>query len=104
MIPDGMLLWHVSQTVYSLASLFLFFSELLVMICSQKSMMMSPIACSHMKVMPFLQYLYDNIKTSPFKVPDDAENSSIAFFNPERDGWLTKEGLRYDVMLHECSY
>ena len=40
------------------------------------------------------QYLYDNIKASPFKIPDDDDtNASIAFFNPERDGWLTKEGL-----------
>ena len=37
--------------------------------------------------------MYDGIKASPFKIPDDDDNASITFFNPERDGWLTKEGM-----------
>lgn len=58
-----------------------------------------------------LAQLYDSIKASPFKIPDDAENSSIAFFNPERDGWLTKEGgahkswkKRWFTLIHNCLY
>lgn len=35
--------------------------------------------------------LYESIKKEAFKVPD-SEKLAETFFNPEREGWLTKEG------------
>ena len=58
-----------------------------------------------------LTYLYHNMKAAAFKIPDDEENASIAFFNPERDGWLTKEGgshkswkKRWFTLCNNCLY
>uniref|UniRef100_H2YA49 SEC7 domain-containing protein n=1 Tax=Ciona savignyi TaxID=51511 RepID=H2YA49_CIOSA len=37
--------------------------------------------------------IYDSIKKDPFKIPeDDGNNLSTAFFNPDKEGWLLKQG------------
>ena len=39
--------------------------------------------------------LYDSIKTEPFKIPEDDGNDLMhTFFNPDREGWLWKQGGR----------
>ena len=46
-------------------------------------------------ISPF-QSLYDSIKTEPFKIPEDDGNDLMhTFFNPDREGWLWKQGGRY---------
>lgn len=42
--------------------------------------------------LPLMQGLYDSIKSNPFKIPD-GDGSTSAFVNPERNGWLVKEGV-----------
>ena len=42
-----------------------------------------------------VQELYDNVKKEEFKVPDGEGGLAETFFNPEREGWLTKEGGKY---------
>jgi len=43
-----------------------------------------------------LQSLYDSIKTEPFKIPEDDGNDLMhTFFNPDKEGWLWKQGGRY---------
>ncbi|XP_063702865.1 uncharacterized protein LOC134832685 isoform X1 [Culicoides brevitarsis] len=40
--------------------------------------------------------LYDSIKTEPFKIPQDDGNDLMhTFFNPDKEGWLLKQGGRY---------
>lgn len=39
-----------------------------------------------------LEDVFKSIEANPFKLPEDEEGLAIAFFNPERAGWLTKEG------------
>ncbi len=40
--------------------------------------------------------LYESIKTEPFKIPEDDGNDLMhTFFNPDREGWLWKQGGRY---------
>jgi len=40
--------------------------------------------------------LYDSIKTEPFKIPEDDGNDLMhTFFNPDKEGWLCKQGGRY---------
>jgi hypothetical protein len=40
-----------------------------------------------------LQSLYENIKKEAFKVPeDDGSDITRTFFNPDNEGFLTKEG------------
>lgn len=44
----------------------------------------------------FLQGLYESIKTEPFKIPEDDGNDLMhTFFNPDKEGWLWKQGGRY---------
>lgn len=44
---------------------------------------------------PF-QSLYESIKTEPFKIPEDDGNDLMhTFFNPDKEGWLWKQGGRY---------
>ena len=35
------------------------------------------------------------MKKEEFKIPDGDSNLAETFFNPEREGWLTKEGGKY---------
>lgn len=43
-----------------------------------------------------LESLFDSIKTEPFKIPEDDGNDLMhTFFNPDREGWLWKQGGRY---------
>lgn len=43
-----------------------------------------------------LESLYDSIKAEPFKIPEDDGNDLMhTFFNPDREGWLSKQGGRY---------
>lgn len=56
--------------------------------------------------------LYENIKTEPFKIPDDETNEfGKAFYNPDRAGWLYKQGSNYKawqrrwfVLNERCLY
>jgi len=37
--------------------------------------------------------LFESIKNEQFKIPeDDGNDITRTFFNPDREGWLTKEG------------
>jgi len=41
----------------------------------------------------FCQDLYNNIKKEPFKIPEDDGNDLMhTFFNPVKEGWLSKQG------------
>ncbi|VEN47440.1 unnamed protein product [Callosobruchus maculatus] len=43
-----------------------------------------------------LESLYNNIKAEPFKIPEDDGNDLMhTFFNPDKEGWLWKQGGRY---------
>ncbi|XP_022917218.1 cytohesin-1 isoform X3 [Onthophagus taurus] len=43
-----------------------------------------------------LEGLYESIKTEPFKIPEDDGNDLMhTFFNPDKEGWLWKQGGRY---------
>lgn len=43
-----------------------------------------------------LESLYDSIKQEPFKIPEeDGHDLMLTFFNPDREGWLWKQGSRY---------
>lgn len=43
-----------------------------------------------------LESLYESIKREPFKIPEDDGNDLMhTFFNPDREGWLWKQGGRY---------
>lgn len=43
-----------------------------------------------------LTSLYDSIKKEPFKIPEDDGNDLMhTFFNPDKEGWLWKQGGRY---------
>jgi hypothetical protein len=46
-------------------------------------------------VTPALQELYESVKKEEFKIPDGEGGLAETFFNPERGGWLTKEGGKY---------
>ena len=40
--------------------------------------------------------LFDSIKTEPFKIPEDDGNDLMhTFFNPDKEGWLWKQGGRW---------
>jgi hypothetical protein len=40
-----------------------------------------------------LQSLYESIKKEPFKIPEDDGNDLMhTFFNPDKEGWLWKQG------------
>ena len=43
------------------------------------------------------KYCYNSsIKTEPFKIPEDDGNDLMhTFFNPDKEGWLWKQGGRY---------
>ena len=42
------------------------------------------------------QSLYDSIKKEPFKIPeDDGNDLTHTFFNPDKEGWLLKQGMSY---------
>lgn len=42
------------------------------------------------------QSLYDSIKRDPFKIPeDDGNDLTTTFFNPDKEGWLLKQGKLY---------
>uniref|UniRef100_A0A6G1SMV3 Cytohesin-1 n=1 Tax=Aceria tosichella TaxID=561515 RepID=A0A6G1SMV3_9ACAR len=43
-----------------------------------------------------LESLYESIKQEPFKIPEeDGDDLMLTFFNPDREGWLWKQGSRY---------
>lgn len=43
-----------------------------------------------------LESLYESIKAEPFKIPEDEGHDMMhTFFNPDREGWLWKQGSRY---------
>lgn len=40
--------------------------------------------------------MYESIKAEPFKIPEDDGNDLMhTFFNPDKEGWLWKQGGRY---------
>lgn len=48
-----------------------------------------------------LASLYDSIRQEPFKIPEDDGNDLMhTFFNPDREGWLWKQG---GCRLHLCT-
>ena len=49
------------------------------------------ISFDHCLVFSF-QELYESVKKEQFKVPDGEKALAETFFNPEKQGWLTKEG------------
>ena len=59
-----------------------------------------------------LATIYENIKQEPFKVMEDDVNDLMhTFFNPDREGWLWKQGGRYKswkrrwfVLNDKCLY
>ena len=51
--------------------------------------------CSDIDYPLLIQDLYEQVKKEEFKVPDGEGGLAETFFNPEREGWLTKEGGRY---------
>lgn len=52
-----------------------------------------------------LQSLYESIKTEPFKIPEDDGNDLMhTFFNPDKEGWLWKQGnLSYAADLQSST-
>lgn len=43
-----------------------------------------------------LESLYESIRTEPFKIPQDDGNDLMhTFFNPDKEGWLWKQGGRF---------
>lgn len=59
-----------------------------------------------------LASLYESIKQEPFKIPEDDGNDLMhTFFNPDREGWLWKQGGRYKswkrrwfILKDKCLY
>ncbi|XP_030638813.1 cytohesin-3 [Chanos chanos] len=59
-----------------------------------------------------LTKLYESIKNEPFKIPeDDGNDVTHTFFNPDREGWLLKEGgrvktwkRRWFILTDNCLY
>lgn len=52
----------------------------------------------------FLQSIFESIKKEPFKIPeDDGNDLNNTFFNPDKEGWLWKQGwsmqkiILYDI-------
>ena len=61
----------------------------------------------------FLTEIFNNIKNEEIAMPknEDGNDISQAFFNPEREGWLTKQGgrrknwkRRYFILTGGCLY
>ena len=51
------------------------------------------------------QSLYESIKTEPFKIPEDDGNDLMhTFFNPDKEGWLWKQGevLQLGTFFIQC--
>lgn len=43
-----------------------------------------------------LESLYESIKQEPFRIPEEeGHDLMLTFFNPDREGWLWKQGTRY---------
>lgn len=59
-----------------------------------------------------LESLYDSIKKEPFKIPeDDGNDLTHTFFNPDKEGWLWKQGgrikswkRRWFILTDNCLY
>lgn len=70
------------------------------------------INCGEDLASEFLLSLYESIKNEQFKIPeDDGNDITRTFFNPDREGWLTKEGglhkswrKRYFILKDNCLY
>ncbi|CAG0917736.1 unnamed protein product, partial [Notodromas monacha] len=56
--------------------------------------------------------LYENIRSEPFKIPEDDGNDLMhTFFNPDKEGWLWKQGgrikswkRRWFILNDKCLY
>ncbi|XP_067928012.1 cytohesin-1-like [Watersipora subatra] len=59
-----------------------------------------------------LEEIFDSIKKEPFKIPeDDGNDLNNTFFNPDKEGWLWKQGGRYRnwkrrwfILADKCLY
>lgn len=52
--------------------------------------------------MLLLQSLYESIKTEPFKIPEDDGNDLMhTFFNPDKEGWLWKQGKQHAHLYYK---
>jgi cytohesin len=68
---------------------FFFFSFFLFFVFGDVHITDSPFSFSF-----FRQSIYDSIKAEPFKIPEDDGNDLMhTFFNPDREGWLWKQGF-----------
>ena len=79
----------------------IFFSCFTWFICS-----LSPSCSLHT-----LQSLYESIKRTPFRLPGDDAGDALTFINPERNGWLVKQGgghktwhRRWFTLCNNCLY
>ena len=46
-----------------------------------------------------LSDVYNSIKNEPFKIPvDDGDDIMLTFFNPDREGWLSKQGSTLNAL------
>ena len=58
--------------------------------------LIAAIDCGNDLPRELLASLYESIKQEPFKIPEDDGNDLMhTFFNPDREGWLWKQGGRY---------
>eukprot|EP00040_Diaphanoeca_grandis_P037047 m.239464 g.239464 ORF g.239464 m.239464 type:complete len:392 (-) comp33745_c5_seq1:290-1465(-) len=58
-----------------------------------------------------LEALFNSIEQTPFQLPEDEDGLAMTFFNPERDGYLVKEGGRHKAwkkrwfsLVNNCLY
>lgn len=75
---------------WSLFLRYLFVKELCEQEESHMDLYFSP---SSVFCFPLPQSLYESIKKEPFKIPEDDGNDLMhTFFNPDKEGWLWKQG------------
>ncbi len=59
----------------------------------------------HVLFVFILQRIYDNIKKEPFKIPeDDGDDLMHTFFNPDKEGWLWKQGRHQKETIYCLSH
>ena len=66
-----------------------------VVLLTAKGVLISTAISGVSKSRGCVQELFENVKKEEFKIPDGDSNLAETFFNPEREGWLTKEGGKY---------
>jgi len=65
----------------------------------------SIVGSAYLNIFIFFQSLYESIKTEPFKIPEDDGNDLMhTFFNPDKEGWLWKQGNGFFIFVYEYIY